>query len=640
MAQKVGGRVLDALPDTVDFRDAMYLPSLVRVPPNSSIGQYRRKNIPVLDQGGEGACTGFALATVANYLLRARGKDPDAEEVSAWMLYAMAKRYDEWPGEDYSGSSARGVMKGWHKHGICASRLWRDLTGEPVPDERAADAIRRPLGAYYRVNHRDLVAMHAAITEVGVLLATADVHEGWQSLASGKSDIAYSERKIGGHAFAIVGYDDVGFWIQNSWGTGWGKGGLARIGYDDWLENGTDVWVASLGVPISMKQPSGSATLRASTPLTYQAYVYSELRPHIVTARNDGLLDPKGAYGLTEEGLRDILNRQMMDRMAKWPAKRVLLYAHGGLVSESSAVQAVADYRQSALEAEVYPLSFIWRSDAWSTIANILKEAFSRRRDEGLIDRAKDFLLDRIDDMLEPVARLLGGKAMWDEMKENAFGATRQAQGAARLAADQLIALATREKDPIEIHLAGHSAGSIFLAPLAAYLAEAGVQIHSTTLLAPACTMKLFDETYRRLVGSGSIARFGLYTLDDVTERADDCAHIYNKSLLCLVSAALEETPRIPWGAQGEPLLGLERFASKIDNFWDGDRVAWIKSPASPLSDARHHGDFDNDPETLRSTLARICETGSTQIARPPAPSTTPAGRAALRLRLDAALGN
>ncbi|MBC9031629.1 C1 family peptidase [Sphingomonas sp. JC676] len=638
MAQKVGGRVLDALPDTVDFRDAMYLPSLIRVPPASDIAKYRKKAIPVLDQGSEGACTGFALATIANYLLRARGKNPDAEEVSAWMLYAMAKRYDEWPGEDYSGSSARGVMKGWHKHGICAMRLWQDLTGEPVPDERAADAIRRPLGAYYRVNHRDLVAMHAAITEVGVLLATADVHEGWQSLAPGKSDIVYSDRKIGGHAFAIVGYDDVGFWIQNSWGTDWGKGGLARIGYDDWLENGSDVWVASLGVPISLKQPSGSATLRSSTPLTYQAYVYSQLRPHIITARNDGILDLKGAYGLTEEGLRDILTRQMMGRMAKWGTKRVLLYAHGGLVSETNAVQAVADYRQSALDAEVYPIAFIWRSDAWSTIANILKEAFSRRRDEGLIDRAKDFLLDRIDDMLEPVARVIGGKAMWDEMKENAFGATQQPKGAARLAADLLIDLAKDKK--IEIHLAGHSAGSIFLAPLARYLTDAGVQIHSASLLAPACTMDLFDDYYRGLVENGKIARFGLYTLDDVTERADDCAHIYNKSLLCLVSAAFEATPRIPWGAVGEPLLGLERFASGIENFWDGDRVSWIKSPASPLSDARHHGDFDNDSETLRSTLARICERTRNEIAAPPAPSSTPTGRAAFRLRLDAALGN
>ena len=40
------------------------------------------------------------------------------------MLYELARRYDEWPGENYAGSSARGAMKGWHKHGVCAETMW------------------------------------------------------------------------------------------------------------------------------------------------------------------------------------------------------------------------------------------------------------------------------------------------------------------------------------------------------------------------------------------------------------------------------------------------------------------------------------------------------------------------------------
>jgi hypothetical protein len=36
------------------------------------------------------------------------------------------------------------------------------------------------------------------------------------------------------------------------------------------------------------------------------------------------------------------------------------------------------------------------------------------------LDTTKDFVLDRLDDALEPLARSLGGKALWDEMKENA----------------------------------------------------------------------------------------------------------------------------------------------------------------------------------------------------------------------------
>jgi hypothetical protein len=119
-AQKVRKRVFDALPDSTDFRDLLFAPTLIEVPPRIELGSYLHYETPVLDQGSEGACTGFGLATVANYLLRRRGVDPDLITVSPRMLYEMAKRYDEWPGEEYAGSSARGAMKGWHKHGICS----------------------------------------------------------------------------------------------------------------------------------------------------------------------------------------------------------------------------------------------------------------------------------------------------------------------------------------------------------------------------------------------------------------------------------------------------------------------------------------------------------------------------------------
>ena len=95
---------------------------------------------------------------------------------------------------------------------------------------------------------------------------------------------------------------------------------------------------------------------------------------------------------------------------------------------------ACANNREAALSwrCTQYPSSGVRRVD---DDCNILQEAFSRRRDEGLLDSAKDFMLDRcLDDTLEPLARVLGGKAMWDEMKENAEGATSTRKGAARLA--------------------------------------------------------------------------------------------------------------------------------------------------------------------------------------------------------------
>src|SRR5262245_24133645 len=171
-------RTLDARRDTLDFRDKMYVPTLVEVPVRIALDDYRDLGVPILNQGQEGACTGFGLATVANYLLR-RGKVvDDREPVSPRMLYNMARRYDEWPGEDYSGSSARGAMKGWQKHGVASEKVWPYKTAKRKRDPgytqaRAVDARKRPLGAYFRVNHKDLVAMHSAIAEVGVLYATS-----------------------------------------------------------------------------------------------------------------------------------------------------------------------------------------------------------------------------------------------------------------------------------------------------------------------------------------------------------------------------------------------------------------------------------------------------------------------------------
>ena len=52
--------------------------------------------------------------------------------------------------------------------------------------------------------------------------------------------IPYRSGTIGGHAFAIVGYTEDGFWVQNSWGASWGDNGLALWAYEDWLENVQD----------------------------------------------------------------------------------------------------------------------------------------------------------------------------------------------------------------------------------------------------------------------------------------------------------------------------------------------------------------------------------------------------------------
>ena len=611
-APKTAARTLDARPDTLDFRDKMFEPTLVEVPVRRPLSAYRSKKAPILDQGREGACTGFGLATIVHYLLRSREVVPDRIEVSPRMLYDMARRYDEWPGEKYEGSSARGAMKGWHKHGVCSSLHWQ-YSGKQESTryaERFKDALQRPLGAYFRVNHKDIIAMHAAIAEVGVLYATAQVHEGWSKVGA-KGLVEWSDATpiLGGHAFAIVAYDERGFWIQNSWGPDWGFAGFCQVTYDDWLANGSDVWVARLGAPIELRARASVAYGIGPAAQGTRSYLFCDLRPHIISLGNNGQLRTDGTYGTSAEDVAEIfthIGRQPSGR------QRLLLYAHGGLTPEDSAIQKVADLRATLLDAGVYPLSLVWKTDFWTTLSNILQDAVSRRRPEGFLDATKDFMLDRLDDALEPLARTIGGKAQWSEMKENATLAT---DGGLRVVLEQVVKLKARHP-ALEIHLVGHSAGSILLGGLLAAMTRRGskyrVPVATCTLWAPACTVDLYRQQYLPAIESGLLERFALFTLTDQAERDDHCANIYHKSLLYLVSNAFETRWRKPLFGQtdGEPLLGMEKFVRQLP---DGERPRdWVLSPNTiAIGDqgaarATAHGAFDDDPPTLKATLARI----------------------------------
>ena len=93
---KATGRKLDAMPDRVDIRDWFYQPTLASLPDQI----VNIDAVPkILDQGSEGACTGFALAATINFELAAKGVK---RFVSPRMLYEMARKYDEWPGVDSS----------------------------------------------------------------------------------------------------------------------------------------------------------------------------------------------------------------------------------------------------------------------------------------------------------------------------------------------------------------------------------------------------------------------------------------------------------------------------------------------------------------------------------------------------------
>ena len=310
---KLAGRTLDILPDLPDIRDRMYLPHLTSLP--SRI--YPNVSFSVRDQGKDSSCTGFALAHVIDYLVHRDDREEEPFRASSRMLYEMAKINDEWAGTAYEGSSIRGALRGLlpQRRLQRGERSAEDKKAWALTYEMGKEARDVRLGAYLRLNP-DLSDYHAALADVRVIYASAQIHSNWET-PDGKGRIAPGGDPSGGHAFAIVGYDETGFWVLNSWGPEWGKNGLAHWRYEDWAATIMDAWVLQLGV----KAPTAFSAVAGVTPSSASG-LFGPAEPnrtdivgHFVNI-DDGRLIMTGRYASPKaEEMKETVTRLTMENI-------------------------------------------------------------------------------------------------------------------------------------------------------------------------------------------------------------------------------------------------------------------------------------------------------------------------------------
>ena len=592
---------LDVNRDSMDFRDLIYRPALVPLRPRLIPD---RRRLQILDQKSEGACTGFGLAAVINFLEREGGR---RERVSPRMLFEMAKRYDQWPGQSYDYSSSRGAMKGWHKNGVCSEKAWPYDPKKPgfLTEARQRDALEVRLGAYYRIMPRRS-DLHAALNEVGAVFASAAVHEGWDEPRRGVIAFDPSLPANSGHAFAIVGYTERGFLVQNSWGPDWGGfrigkqplKGVALWRYDDFEQNVWDLWVARLALPLELEaRPTASKyTLSATgTRISTSGPPRFTIRDHFLHI-DDGHYDPKGDYPSFSAEAEDILRRAVRGAAGNAPPAHLLLYAHGGLNDIKDAASRVGNWRGVFRDNGIHELHFIWETGLLAELRDVLlgKQSFAKER----VGAASDWWDRVLERVTGPV-----GHALWKEMQsdaEIAFQEQRAGTHALQTLASLLAALPAARRP--QLHLVGHSAGSIWHAHLVERWSKlAGAPIESLILFAPACTHGLFDRAIRPALAAKRLKKLHHFLLDDRSEVDDDVAKIYRKSLLYLVSNAYQKRGAV------EPIMGMEKFLPSLPTSGIESRIATYLSPRDPQrSAARSHGGFDQDAATMNTMLALV----------------------------------
>lgn len=651
--EAAGGKFrTDAVPDPFDERDLEYRARLQPLPPWLDC---RPADRAVMKQKGS-SCTGHALAAVINSVYSAPWRDDPQmagkpARVSPYMLYHLARRYDEFDGEEDIGSSLRGALKGWFYHGVVRETKWRSLKSHNAAMLDDEDFRRlageHPLGAFYRVNAFRLDDMQSAINELQGICCSAAVHSGWkepQLLKHGDRKLNVILRpgrldNLGGHAFAIVGYNEVGFLVQNSWGTEWGAKGFATLPYDDWLDSAYDAWVARPGVP---KTPSYRGRTNAVTTTgevgTAPGPDLVRLQKHVVNIGNNGRLSARGKFASTPEQVDQIFNH-MKERHDQWRKERptepmrIVFYAHGGLNSESTGLKIAGQHRGWWLNNHVYPVYFAWQSGAVETMLNQLTDLAEGWLPFGV--RGFD-ALEAFDALVERGARRIF-RGTWNEMKENATMASSASKTsefkwppgpgdsnvmkegpAGTLTIHRLARYIGDQTAPCEVHLAGHSAGSIFLAEFLQRLGAAKVPVASINFLAPALRVDQFKKKVLPSLGK-TVERLAVMGLNKEAELDDVCGtanlDIYHKSLLYLVSRALEE------GDAEVPLLGMEKFMDEpvgggktLQEAIEDNGGACIFAPSNAdapensRSNARTHSGMDDDSPTMTSVMLRVLD--------------------------------
>jgi len=501
-------------------------------------------------------------------------------------------------------------MKGWHKHGICSEQ--DGLTCRRRRRRPHGCAHHRPLrgrsAPFPREPHRhrrDALGDRGG----GRAHATSMVHKGWTIRIRRRDRVL--ARRHGRHAFAIVAYDNGGFWIQNSWGPSWGKNGYGRFR-------------TTTGSPTARISGRAARRPRHAHPDAIgrfhaciergriDRYSYADLRPHVVSSATTACSSPAATMERRNGSAADLPGAHAGGDGAVESRKHILLYAHGGLVPESNGRAAARRLPGALLDAQVYPITFIWHSDYWTTITNVRATRSASGAPRACSTRARTSC-STSGRRPSAVARLFSGKGAWDEMKDNALAAAVQHEGRRRYALNELRRYIDANED-VSVHVVGHSAGSIFHAPVVTTwprrdchrkLHAVGSGVHGRPVqgaLSPAAAEQRHQALRalcaHRQGGAGRRLR----------------GHLQQEPPLSRPNA-FEEEPHIPLARDGVPVLGMQKFHRRRR----GPHAVLFRRRGAelvhaPIPSPQQHASSaavitaisDDDRATVISTLARI----------------------------------
>jgi C1A family cysteine protease len=238
-------------PDLPDHRDHIFASLAVApLPPHIDL---RPGCSPVEDQGNLGSCTGNAIVGCLEFLEKKDGIP--FQDLSRLFVYYQERVIEGTVRQD-AGAQIRDGIKAIASNGVCAETLWpyNIAKFKTKPTAKAiADAKKHQITSYARIT--TLQGMKQCLADGYPFVFGFSVYESFESATVAKTGVVpmptKTEKLLGGHAVAAVGYDDTTqrFIVRNSWGAGWGQAGYFTIPYA-YIDNtnlADDIWTIRRG---------------------------------------------------------------------------------------------------------------------------------------------------------------------------------------------------------------------------------------------------------------------------------------------------------------------------------------------------------------------------------------------------------
>jgi C1A family cysteine protease len=234
-------KIENIIQDPVDSRDYIFSNTSSNVS-NYSLVKFVRE---IEDQGSIGSCVGNAGVSALELMCYKNGTHVNLSRLFA---YYNVRFVDGRVGQE--GAFLRSIFSSINRFGLPTEEEYPyiiEKQNQTPPQEIYDLAKKFIVSRYERVFLNQKASVKGAIDSGFPIVFGIDIKEDFYNIPSVLNADSYAAigNSIGGHAMIIIGYDEKGVIVENSWGNQWGDKGLGAISWEILARDAYDGWVAT-----------------------------------------------------------------------------------------------------------------------------------------------------------------------------------------------------------------------------------------------------------------------------------------------------------------------------------------------------------------------------------------------------------